>query len=68
MYVYGSQITNLNISYVTLGSKIHPVRFVKFRSNHIIEVRDLIVFSDESRCKANTQLSRNAGRGEMIHL
>lgn len=55
MYIHDSRITNLNISYVTLGSKIHPVGLIKFRPNHIVEIRDLIVFSDECRCKAGTQ-------------
>lgn len=26
---------------------LHPVRFIEFRSNHIIEIGDFIVFSNE---------------------
>ena len=39
--------THLNVSDVTLGGKVHPVRLIQLGPDHVIEVRDLVILSDE---------------------
>lgn len=42
--------TYLDIRNVTLGSEVHPVRLVQLRTNHVIQVRDLVILAHERRC------------------
>jgi hypothetical protein len=38
---------DLNIGDMPLRSQIHPVSFIKFRSDHVIEVRNFVVLTDQ---------------------
>lgn len=40
--------SHLNVSDVTFGGEIHPIRLIQLGPDHIVEVRNLVVLSDKS--------------------
>ena len=46
---------------MTLCREFHPVRLVKFRPNHVVQVRNLIIFADQGRWQLWVLVSFRAG-------
>ena len=60
---------------MTLSSQIHPVCLVKFRANHIVQIRNLVILSDKGRSETKLgvgldscdDFSKHRGR-DYVHL